>query len=341
MRKLPFFLHIGLIFLFAQTCFAQGICSGSQIFNSKICSGDEVSADETKLLQIINEYRAKNALPQVPISKPLSIVAHRHLLDLQQNLKIITHSWSDCPYAFNDEKTWNCVNGAPHRLKVDFNGQGYENLFRNLNGNAQPLSALEAWKKSELHNSLILNLGVWKNKTWNSIGVAINGQFAAIWFGSSNSSKLLAAKSAGGLGISFKEIVKNLESSVAIEKTSSVVDKELWVGKSKDKSIILELLGTSEDIERAGFSLRIKLDKEKNLTAKNHDLLMIFVNNVFPDSRDAEKWLDAHIAKILEDPKSTQSLIKDEKVMQIRIDTNHYLSLTAKPYKKTSAIEFE
>ena len=340
MRKSPILLHVGLLLLLTQTCFAQFDCVNAQIFNAKNCTGDDVSGEETKLLQIINEYRVQNKLPQVPISKPLSIVANRHLLDLQKNLQTITHSWSDCRYDLKDSKTWNCVTDAPKRLNVDFNGQSYENLFRTVKGNAAPQFALDAWKKSELHNSLILNLGIWNAKQWDSVGISINGQYAAIWFGVKGSGELLAVKSGKGLGISFLEVVKNLENLVAIEKTSNVVDKDIWVGKSKDKSIILEMLGTSEDIERAGFSIKIKLDPQKNPTARNRDLMLIFINNMFPKSREAEKWLDPNLATIMQDPKATKSLIKDGKVLQIRKDANNYLILTAKPYKKTSAIEF-
>ena len=198
-----------------QSYFEQTVCSGAQIFNAKNCPGDNVTAEETKLLQIINDYRAQNKLPQVPISKPLSIVANRHLLDIQKNLKSLTHSWSDCVYNFKDDKTWNCVTDAPKRLNVDFKGHGYENLFRT-----------------------------------------------------------------------------------------------------------------------------IKIDAHKNLNAKNRELLITFVNNVFPNSRDAEKWFDENIVKIMQDPQATKSLIKDGKVMQIRKDAGNYLILTAKPYSKTSAVEY-
>lgn len=340
MRKFCFFLYIGLIIVSVQSHFSKTLCSGAQIFNAKNCPGDDVTADETKLLQIINDYRAKNKLPQVPISKSLSIVANRHLLDIQKNLKSLTHSWSDCVYNFKDQKTWNCVTDAPKRLNVDFKGQGYENLFRTINGNAAPVPALDAWKKSDLHNSLILNLGIWHSKQWQSIGIAISGQYAAIWFGTKDTGEAIASKTGKGLGISFQEVVKNLESLVKIEKTSSIVNQEIWVGKSNDRSIILELNGTPDDIERAAFSLKVKIDAQKNLTAKNRELLITFVNNVFPNSRDAEKWLDENIAKIMQDPQATKSLIKDGKVMQIRKDAGNYLILTAKPYKKTSAVEY-
>ncbi len=340
MWKLLIFLPLVVILLFTQIAFGQVNCSGTQIFSAKNCSGDEVSAEETKLLQIINEYRTQNKLLQISSSRALSVVAHRHLLDLQRNFKELTHSWSDCLYNVKDEKSWNCVTDAPKRLNIEFKGQSYENLYRNLNGNAAPLLALEAWKKSDLHNSLILNLGVWNTKPWDSIGVAINGQYAAIWFGSSDSGAVLSSKSVKGLGLGFQEVVKNIENLVAIEKTSIVTGKDIWVGKSKDKSIILELLGTPEDIERVGFSIKIKLDTQKSLTVKNRELLLVFVNNIFPNSSDAEKWLDSNIAKIIDDPKSTQNWIKDGKVIQIRRDTSNYLVLTAKPYKKTSAIEF-
>lgn len=173
------------LFLFVQTK-AQNNCAGEQIFTENVCAGDEISKEEIELQSLINQYRKENDLPEIVISKPLSIVANRHLLDLQTNLKYLTHSWSNCVYDIKNQATWNCVTDAPQRLKVNYEGEGFENLYRNLNGNASPALALEGWKKSALHNSLILNLGNWNARKWNEIGVSIRGQFAAIWFGTND-----------------------------------------------------------------------------------------------------------------------------------------------------------
>lgn len=323
---------------------AQNQCQGEQLFTQKVCAGDEVSNDELQLLNLINQYRKENKLNEIQLSKPLSVVANRHLIDLQLNVKYLTHAWSNCPYDIKNKDTWNCVTAAPKRLKVDFEGNGFENLYRNLNANANPSIALEGWKKSPLHNSLILNLGTWNSQNWESIGVSVRGQYAAIWFGTSDAKKAIADfKPPKGLGLSFEDVVKNLSNVVSIQKTSSVIANDKWVGVSKDKFVILELYGETKDIAEANLLLKVKLDAQKQLTERNKNLVLIYLNNIFSSTKEAEKWFDDNFAMILQDKSSTKFFVKNNKVLEIRIDRNNYLILNAKPYRKNEggAIEIK
>ncbi|HQU83162.1 MAG TPA: hypothetical protein PKY59_08565 [Pyrinomonadaceae bacterium] len=337
MRHVLFAIFIALMLFSATSIYAQKTCLGEQIFTEKNCSGDEISKDEIQLQTIINQYRKENNLPEIEISKPLSIVANRHLIDLQTNIKSISHSWSNCPYDLKDEKTWNCVTDAPKRLKVDFNGRGFENLYHNLNANANPSLALEAWKKSPLHNSLILNLGNWNNKKWVSIGISIRGQFAAIWFGSDDSDDSKANfKTPKGLGLTFLDVVKNLSNVVSIQKTSTVLENDKWVGASKDKGVILELYGKTEDISEASLFLKIKLDPQNSISERNKNLVLIYLKNIFGSTEEASKWFDANLPKLLSNKNSAQSFIKDNKILELRIDKTNYLTLNTKPYRKNN-----
>lgn len=332
------------ILLFALSGFAQNQCSSEQLFTQKTCAGDEISSEEQQLANLINQYRKENKLSEIPISKSLSVLANRHLLDLQINVKYLTHGWSNCPYDIKNKETWNCVMEAPKRLNVDFNGNGFENLYRNLNANATPALALEGWKKSPLHNSLLLNLGTWTSQNWEAIGISIRGQFAAVWFGTSNSNKQIAEyKAPKGMGLTFQDVVKNLSNVVSIQKTATVIENDKWVGTSKDKSVILELYGETKDISEANLSLKIKLEAPNQLNARNKNLVLIYLNNIFSSTEDAEKWFDANFAKILQNKNSTQSFVKNNRVIELRIDRNNYLILNAKPYRKTEngAIEIK
>lgn len=332
------------ILLFAFSSFAQNQCSGEQLFTQKNCAGDEISSEEQQLVNLINQYRKENKISEIPISKSLSALANRHLLDLQINVKYLTHGWSNCPYDIRNKETWNCVMEAPKRLNIDFNGIGFENLYRNLNANATPILALEGWKKSPLHNSLILNLENWNSQSWEAIGVSIRGQFAAIWVGTSNSNKQIADyKAPKGMGLSFQDVIKNLSNVVSIQKTSTVLENDKWVGSSRDKSIILELYGETRDISEANLSLKVKLETQNQLTARNKNLVLIYLNNIFSSTDDAEKWFDTNFAKVLQNKSSTQSFVKNNKLMEIRIDRNNYLILNAKPYRKSEngAIEIK
>jgi len=334
------FSVIGLLFilLFTFSGFAQNQCVGEQLFTQKICAGDEISGEEQQLANLINQYRKENKLSEVSISKPLSVLANRHLLDLQINVKYLTHGWSNCPYDIKNKDTWNCVMDAPKRLNIDFNGVAFENLYRNLNANANPILALEGWKKSPLHNSLILNLDNWSSQNWEALGVSVRGQFAAIWFGTSNLNKGIAEyKTPKGMGLTFQDVVKNLSNVVSIQKTSTVLENDKWVGTSKDKSIILELYGEEKDITEANLSLKVKLDLQNQLTARNKNLVLVYLDNIFSSTEEAERWFDTSFAKILQNKTITQSFVKNNKVIELRIDRNNYLILNAKPYRKSGS----
>ncbi len=132
-------LCLGSVFLFlfllgSQTANSQANCSGAQIFTAPACAGDMGTADGSALFRMVNEYRAANKLPALHSSRSLNMVANRRLLDLKQNLKVLTHSWSNCAYDLKDLKTWPCVNDAPRRLNSGYQGQGYETLFRTVSG---------------------------------------------------------------------------------------------------------------------------------------------------------------------------------------------------------------
>ena len=45
--------------------------------------------------------------------------------------------------------------------------------------------ALDSWKKSVHHNSVIINKDVWKDTKWKAIGIGIYNGFATVWFGKS------------------------------------------------------------------------------------------------------------------------------------------------------------
>lgn len=334
------FLSLFLFSVFCGTIFSQKICDGGKIFSEKNCSGDEISQQEKELHQIVNEYRAKNNLPKIPLSDSLSIVANRHLLDLAKNLKSLTHGWSNCPFDLKNQNTWNCVFESPKRLNVGYSGNGYENLYRNLEGNATPVLALEAWKKSEMHNSLLLNLNNWKDTQFDAFGMAVSGEYIALWFGSkaSNSNNLNESKNQG-LGVTFEKAVANLSNVVSIKKTSSISGKDEWIGVSADKSVMLAVSGTKEDVSEATISIKIKLEKNSGLSQKNKNVLMTFLNNLAFEWNGREVWVEASLKKLGQNSKSPQTINQGNKTISMSVGADNYLSITVKPFRKIAAIE--
>lgn len=337
MKKIIFFC---LLFACAQNLFAAVNCTGTTLFTEQNCTGDEISPAERELHRIINEYRAQNNQPPVMISEPLSFVANRHLLDLTLNVKYLTHGWSNCPYDIKRAETWNCLFESPQRLKSSYTGQGFENLYRNLNGAATPALALEAWKKSQMHNNLILNLDIWKNTKYDAFGVAIEGNYAAIWFGSTGNQTVNLGKEIKGLGVTYDQLTKGLNSVLSIEKTSSLAESAKWVGKSADNSIKLEIYGRESDIAETSMSFSVKLDKKFQLTPQGRAALLQFLKNLSPEWTEREKWTDAALQKIGKAPKSNEAINVKNKTIQLKINAENYLTVIAKPNQKPLAVEF-
>ena len=160
-------------------------------------AADDLTATEALLVQKIEEYRAQNGLPSIPVSRSLSIVAARHDEDMLYNLggyqigipgQNNAHGWSDAAYNALDSSTYSAVWTAPQRLGTAYTGNGYEILTGYLapfsaTVTITPDVALNSWKGSPAHNNVILNLDVWKNITWTAIGVGMQNGVASIWFG--------------------------------------------------------------------------------------------------------------------------------------------------------------
>jgi uncharacterized protein YkwD len=173
----------GILFCLGSHCKADTECHGQQILKSRNCVGDGLESEESKLYQLVNQYRIQNGLPQIPLSKSLTLVANRYARDLAENIGFLTHGWSDCLYDPNNSNTWHCMWTAPQRLGTEYPGRGYENGHGSLQGNVTAVSALESWKKSTLHNAIILNQGMWRNNHWKALGIGIHKGFGMLWFG--------------------------------------------------------------------------------------------------------------------------------------------------------------
>lgn len=312
---------------------AQKKCSGTEIFTQKNCAGDEQTQQEKELYRLINEYRKQNNLPEVPVSDELNLVANRHVIDLNLNIKFLTHSWSDCEYKDSDLSTWKCVFDAPKRFYPAFNGIGFENVYYTFGETVSPVRALEAWKKSPLHNSLILNLNLFKDSKWNRCGVAIDGQYAALWFSSDGQNPFMSRRpqKPAGLGVSFKDAVKNLSSVLSINNVSSTIESNKWVGTSADKSVVLEIFGKPEEIYEGRLAISVKLDKGGNASENNKNLLRVFLNNLVSDWTQRDAWLEASLQKINKNPKSGQKTAHKNIAVEMSVNKDGFITLLINP----------
>ncbi len=149
----------------------------------------ELNEEEQKLYEQIMELRKESGLPEIPLSKSLTIVAQTHVKDLTENDPEVgncnMHSWSDkgewssCCYT-DDHAKASCMWDKPSEL-TNYKGNGYEIATRS-GGGITAEEALQSWIDSQLHLNVILNVGMW-SPTWNAIGIGIYDDYSVIWFG--------------------------------------------------------------------------------------------------------------------------------------------------------------
>jgi len=180
---------ISLALLINFGAFAQAPASALTI--EDVC----LSPTEANLAFLINEYRKKKKLPEVPVSRSLSYVAQLHARDLmqyfRQGKRCNMHSWSDngrwtsCCYT-PDHRKASCMWNKPREL-TNYKGDGFEIAFYSTYNYSTPgdfaNDILKGWKESKGHNQVIINTANWKDVQWKAMGIGVYGEYAVVWFG--------------------------------------------------------------------------------------------------------------------------------------------------------------
>ena len=153
-----------------------------------------LSSEEQKLVKLINDYRIANRLPAVTVSRSMTAVSQWHTIDLVENNPAggacNNHSWSG---ARPDLWTAVCytanhanASGMWYKPREITNGAYLDNGFENIYWHSSAATAENAfigWKNSAGHRETILEQGIWNGMQWQSMGVGIYKNYAALWFG--------------------------------------------------------------------------------------------------------------------------------------------------------------
>lgn len=312
---------------------AQTVCDGAKVFTEKVCSGDTVSPDEKALYDLVVRYRATKGLPAPKLSTSLSMLANRHLIDIKNNLKSFTHSWSNCPYDIKDDKTWHCISDAPKRLNTGYNGKGYETLYVTAETKANINLALDKWKGSPLHDSIITNQGMFKDLPWDELGVSVDGNYAALWFGTPNRSV--------SMDVSYDQVVAGLSNFVALKQESSAPGMAKWQGVSADKTIKLEIAGTKSDIFEAKMAVTAKLEADGQLSSQNYQVLSTLLKIVFPTWTDRDTWLKTSLKMIGANNSAERTKVVGKNLIEARYGSGGAIVLQIVPQTTKRAVEID
>jgi hypothetical protein len=149
-----------------------------------------LTKDEYRLYSLINEYRAKNGLGIIPVSRSLCYVAKIHARDLFMNNPDTAfcslNSWSNkgkwtacCHSAFTPSPA--CIVNKPKEL-AKYSGEGHEIAYWG-NENLYPDTIMYFWKSTEITRELLLNQKKWSYFTWKAVGVGLYKGYACVWVG--------------------------------------------------------------------------------------------------------------------------------------------------------------
>ena len=157
----------------------------SQNFNS-------ITLDETEreIIDLINQYRAKNNMPELKLSASLCYVADVHAKDLHINKP---HENCGSLNSWSNKGRWNrlCYNKSKTALKemknkpaelTSYKGQSIELVYFGSD-NYSASEVLEAWKKNPQCNNLILNKQPYAATKWLAIGAGYFEGYLCVWFG--------------------------------------------------------------------------------------------------------------------------------------------------------------
>lgn len=187
---------------------AERTALAEQVTSRTITPGEAEAAarsqDPLVLARLVNQYRARNGLPAVPLSPLLSGVAQAHVKDMaaqaggglgvfkqtdpKTGLECGPHSWSKggkwTPVCFTGDGRYALAMYAKPREITGgaYSADGFEIAAWDTIA-ISPQVALEAWQMSPAHDDVILERHGWEGSHWQAMGVAIGGHFAYIWFG--------------------------------------------------------------------------------------------------------------------------------------------------------------
>jgi uncharacterized protein YkwD len=150
-----------------------------------------LTAEESRLYELMMDYRKSKGLGSIPLSEKLTQVAHAHAKDLADHYQLDPdrcnpHSWSKkgnwtpCCYT-SDHKQAKCMWDKPKEI-AGYEGAGYEIAYYSSTG-AKAAESLAGWQKSSGHNPLIVNEGIWQKAKWKAIGIGFYKSYGVVWFG--------------------------------------------------------------------------------------------------------------------------------------------------------------
>jgi hypothetical protein len=185
-----------------------------------------------------------------------------------------------------------------------------------------------------------LNLSDFKGLNWDAIGVAIDGPYAALWFGTRKSSGAGFDGEHSGFGVSYESAIKGLDKIIPMQRSASTVEGGKWEGVSIDKRIRLELFGSDKDISNANMRLSIKLDENGRVNANTEKALSTLLSNILPDWKERGDWTKQSLIALAANRTATRTKVLPKAEVEIKLGAGGSVVLEIRTPRRAGAIEF-
>ena len=175
---------------------------------------------------------------------------------------------------------------------------------------------------------------------WNEVGVAVDGPYAVLWFGSPPSRNEKDANLKGiGLGVSYDQAVAGLSKLLTIDQTSSSVENNKWQGFTADKRTKLEIFGSRKDITEASVGISMKLGTDGKMSSENQKILVTLLGNLFPEWSGIDDWITLSVAAIAADRSASRTKLVRKNTIEFRSDAPNSIRLRIAPESKQKYFE--
>ncbi|MDL2242107.1 CAP domain-containing protein [Bacteroidales bacterium OttesenSCG-928-K03] len=169
---------ISIFIFFSVSLFSQDF--------SSIC----LDNTEKEIINLINQYRAENNLPELKLSASLCYVADVHAKDLHFNNP---HKNCGSMISWSNKGRWSkiCYDKSKTALRdmknkpaelTQYKGQSLELVYFGTD-NYSAIDVLNDWKKHPQCNNLILNKQPYAATKWLAIGAGYFEGYLCVWFG--------------------------------------------------------------------------------------------------------------------------------------------------------------
>jgi hypothetical protein len=149
-----------------------------------------LTKDEYHLYSMINDYRSKQGLDIIPVSKSLCYVAKIHARDLFINRPDTSscslNSWSDkgkwtacCHSRLTPNPS--CILNKPAEL-AKYPGESHELCYWDSE-QLHPDTVFNFWLSIDQARELLLNEKKWNLNYWKAIGIGLYKGYACVWVG--------------------------------------------------------------------------------------------------------------------------------------------------------------